>query len=101
MADVCHLPAVFIRLLHRTITNKSMSTIYDQRRHDDLLQGLGSEHGTSCLFSHGWPLTADAWESQMSFLADTASVASDMIAADMAVRASRGMEITWISTPMI
>lgn len=36
-------------------------------RDADLLQGLGP--GQPVVFSHGWPLSADAWESQMVFLA--------------------------------
>ena len=40
---------------------------YHQRRHANLLQGLG--HGQPVVFSHGWPLSADAWEAQMFFLA--------------------------------
>jgi non-heme chloroperoxidase len=40
---------------------------HDERRHADLLQGLG--HGKPVVFSHGWPLNADSWEAQMVFLA--------------------------------
>jgi non-heme chloroperoxidase len=40
---------------------------HHQRRHRDLLQGLGRR--TTVVFSHGWPLDADAFEDQMFFLA--------------------------------
>jgi pimeloyl-ACP methyl ester carboxylesterase len=39
----------------------------DQGQYEDLLEGLGN--GTAVVFSHGWPLSADAWEDQMLFLA--------------------------------
>jgi pimeloyl-ACP methyl ester carboxylesterase len=38
---------------------------YDLRRHGDLLQGLGS--GQPVIFSHGWPLSGDDWDTQMLF----------------------------------
>src|ERR1035441_9952514 len=37
-----------------------------KRRYPDLLQRLG--HWPAHVFSHGWPLSADAWEDQMMFL---------------------------------
>jgi non-heme chloroperoxidase len=40
---------------------------HDQRRHTDLLQRLGQR--TAVVFSHGWPLSADAFEDQMFCLA--------------------------------
>jgi hypothetical protein len=39
----------------------------DKRPNADLLQELGA--GQSVVFSHGWPLTADAFVDQMAFLA--------------------------------
>jgi non-heme chloroperoxidase len=39
---------------------------YHQRRHFDLLQDWGT--GQPIVFSHGWPLNADAWDAQMLFL---------------------------------
>ena len=43
-----------------------MSTITTKDGTADLLQGLG--RGQPIVFSHGWPLSADAWEDQMFFL---------------------------------
>jgi non-heme chloroperoxidase len=40
---------------------------YDQRQQQNLLQGLGT--GQLVVSRHGWPLSADAWEDQMVFLA--------------------------------
>ena len=44
-----------------TITTKDDTTIY--------YKDWGPKDGRVIAFSHGWPLTADAWESQMFFLA--------------------------------
>ena len=40
---------------------------HDERRYDHLLQGLGQGPGGD--LSHGWPLSSDAWDGQMLFLA--------------------------------
>jgi non-heme chloroperoxidase len=40
---------------------------YGKRWHDNLLQRLGK--GPVVTFSHGWPLSSDAWDGQMLFLA--------------------------------
>ena len=44
-----------------------MTTIKTQRQDGDLLHGLGK--GQPVVFSRGWPLSSDAWEDQMLFLA--------------------------------
>jgi len=54
--------------------------------------------GQPVVFSHGWPLTADAFEDQMFFLA---SRGYRMIGADMAGRVNHGMAMTWIPMPEI
>ena len=56
--------------------------------------------GQPVVFSHGWPLNADAWESQMVFLASNCyrCIAHDRLAAT-AVPASPGTVTIWTLTP--
>src|SRR2546430_6943792 len=46
-----------------------MSTITTKDRTQIYYKDWGPKTGQVVAFSHGWPLTADAWESQMFFLA--------------------------------
>jgi hypothetical protein len=39
---------------------------YGKRWHDDYYKDWGK--GTVVTFSHGWPLSSDAWDSQMHIL---------------------------------
>jgi non-heme chloroperoxidase len=40
---------------------------HDQRRHRDLLQGLGPRDAETIVFHHGWPLSSDDWDNQLMF----------------------------------
>ena len=40
---------------------------HHQRRNGNLLQGLGPEGAQPIVFHHGWPLSADDWDTQMMF----------------------------------
>ena len=56
--------------------------------------------GPAVVFSHGWPLNADSWESQMFYPGrQRLPRASPTTAAATAVRASPGTATTWTTTP--
>ena len=46
--------------------------------------------GQPVVFSHGWPLSSDSWESQMLFLASKAIAASPTTDAGTVAQVSRG-----------
>ena len=50
--------------------------------------------GQPVVFSHGWPLSADAFEDQMMFLAARGYLASRMTGGVMGGRRSRGPAMT-------
>ena len=56
--------------------------------------------GQPVVFSHGWPLSADAWDAQMLFFGDrTAFASSPTTAAATAARTRPGTATTWTPTP--
>jgi non-heme chloroperoxidase len=61
------LPSAESNPLTKPARRKSASTITIKDRTEIYYKDWGS--GAPVLFSHGWPLTADSWESQMLFLA--------------------------------
>jgi pimeloyl-ACP methyl ester carboxylesterase len=55
--------------------------------------------GQPVVFSHGWPLSADAWEDQMLSLASRGYRCITTIGAVTADRVSPGTETRWTPTP--
>lgn len=56
--------------------------------------------GQPIVFSHGWPLNADAWDDQMFFFRNAGTARSHTTAGRTAVRARPGAVTTWTPTPM-
>ena len=56
--------------------------------------------GQPIVFSHGWPLSADDWDTQMLFFVARAIASSPTTGAATAVRADRATGTTWTTTPM-
>ncbi len=48
----------------------SASTITTQDGVELYYKDWGPKNGQVVMFSHGWPLNSDSWESQMEFLAE-------------------------------
>ena len=57
--------------------------------------------GQPVVFSHGWPLTADAWDGSANFVAAQGSGRSRTTAAAAVGPANRGTATTWTTTPTI
>lgn len=49
---------------------RSASTVTTQDGVELYYKDWGPKNGQVVMFSHGWPLSSDSWESQMQFLAD-------------------------------
>ena len=55
--------------------------------------------GQPIVFSHGWPLSADDWDTQMLFFLARASASSPMTAAAMAAPPRSATAMTWTIMP--
>ena len=58
-------------------------------------------NGQPVVFSHGWPLSADAWDAQMLFLAQKGYRGLRMTAVVMDARNRLGTAIRWTNMRMI
>ena len=57
--------------------------------------------GQPIVFSHGWPLSADDWDTRCCSFSVKAIASSPMIAADMADLPRQGTATTWTTMPPI
>ena len=57
--------------------------------------------GQPIVFSHGWPLSADDWDTQLLFFVHPGIALSPMTAAVTAARPRPPMATTWTITPTI
>jgi hypothetical protein len=76
-----------------------MSTITTKDGTDIYYKDWGS--GQPVVFSHGWPLSADAWDGQMVFLGERGYRVIAHAGAVTAVPARHGAAMTWTPTPTI
>ena len=78
-----------------------MSTIITSDGTEIFYKDWGSKDAQPVVFSHGWPLSADAWDGQMVFLGEHGFASSRMTAAAMAAPAKPGPATTWTLMPTI
>src|SRR2546430_2703721 len=57
--------------------------------------------GQPVVFSHGWPLNADAWDDQLFYVASMAIAPLPMTGAAIGGPVSPGRATTWTTTPTI
>ena len=57
--------------------------------------------GQPIVFSHGWPLSADDWDTQMMFFLSRATASLPTTGAAMAVPPRPTAAMTWITMPTI
>ncbi|HSC67896.1 MAG TPA: alpha/beta hydrolase [Cellvibrio sp.] len=69
IAAIALLPAAFSQAAQEKITHTA-STVITPDGVEIYYKDWGPKNGQVVMFSHGWPLSSDSWESQMQFLAD-------------------------------
>lgn len=67
---VAALPLVSIAAEASSKVVRTASTVTTQDGVELYYKDWGPKNGQVVMFSHGWPLNADSWESQMQFLAE-------------------------------
>lgn len=64
------LPLVSIAAEASSKVTRTASTVTTQEGVELYYKDWGPKNGQVVMFSHGWPLNSDSWESQMQFLAE-------------------------------
>lgn len=74
IATIALLPAAFSQAAQDQATQEKIShtasTVFTPDGVEIYYKDWGPKDGQVVMFSHGWPLSSDSWESQMQFLAD-------------------------------
>jgi len=76
-----------------------MPTVKTKDGVDSFYKDWGS--GQPILFSHGWPLSSDDWDTQMLFFLQHGIVLSRMTGAGMDAQLRLETDTTWTTMPMI
>ena len=82
---------------NETKGNQRMNTITTKDGTQIYYKDWGT--GQPIVFSHGWPLSADDWDTQMLFFLDTAIASSPTTGAAMAAPPRPMAGMIWITTP--
>lgn len=76
-----------------------MSTITTQDGTEIYYKDWGPKDAQPVVFHHGWPLSADDWDTQMLFFVSQGIAPSPMTGVDTAAPHRSATATTWITTP--